>query len=417
MFDSSEELLKKIQLGEDSLLEFKSLKFKGDKIAGPSRQSLADELSAFANTDKGVLVLGVNDKSRDIEGIPIAKLDQVEKVILEICNDLIAPSLPIKIIRLTLPDQAGEEKAVIKIEIPRSLFVHKSPGGYFRRQGSSKKELSPDQLARLFQQRSQARIIRFDEQTVPHTSVESLDESLYSRFTRSDVDDPVTVMRKLNLLSKDSEGEENATVAAVLMCTKNPHQWLPGAFIEAVHYRGKKPDANYQIDARKITGPLDQQIMGAVFFVKRNMRISASKGPGRIEIPQFSLRAIFEAVTNAVAHRDYSIHGSKIRLFMFEDRLELYSPGPLPNTLTIESLPLRQSTRNELITSLLAKTNVDRESEDYMIFNRQYLMDKRGEGVPIILEESEKLSGKKPVYQLIDDSELMLTIFSANKGA
>ncbi len=412
MFDLKEELLDKIHLGEDSVLELKSLRFRGSKIIGPTRENLADELAAFANANDGVLLLGVDDKTREIEGIPIDKLDAAENYVREICNDSVNPPLSIKIVRLMLPDKSGEEKSLLKIDIPRSLFVHKSSGGYFQRQGSSKRELTPDLLARLFQQRSQARIIRFDEQPVPNASMEDLDEHLWSRFTHSRVDDPLTVMRKLRLVAPDSDGKEKATVGGVLMCSRNPHQWLPGAFIEAVHYRGTKRDANYQIDARKITGPLDQQIMGAVFFVRKNMRIGAIKRPGRIDIPQFSLRAVFEAAVNAAAHRDYSIYGSKIRLFMFEDRLELYSPGALPNTLTVESLPLRQATRNELVTSLLAKCPVEEEDMD---FGRQFLMDKRGEGVPIILDESEKLSGKSPVYRLIDDTELMLTIFSAER--
>ena len=134
------------------------------------------------------------------------------------------------------------------------------------------------------------------------------------------------------------------------------------------------------------------------------------KQPGRVEIPQYSIRAVFEAVVNAVAHRDYSIHGSKIRLFLFDDRLELYSPGPLPNTVTIESMPLRQSTRNELITSLLARCPVE---DPTGAIGRQYYMEKRGEGVPIILEESRRLSGRDPVYVLIDDAELLLKIYAA----
>jgi predicted HTH transcriptional regulator len=410
MLDVKEELLKKIHLGEDSVFELKNLRFHGSKIVGPSREHLADELAAFANADNGVLLLGVNDKTREIEGIPIDKMDAAENYVRAICNDSIKPPLSVKIVRLMLPDTSGEEKPILKIDIPRSLFVHKSPGGYFRRQGSSKRELTPDLLARLFQQRSQARIIRFDEQPVPDTSLADLDEHLWSRFTRSNLDDPVTIMRKLRLIALDSDGSEKATVGGLLMCSRDPHEWLPGAFIEAVLYRGTKRDSNYQIDARKITGPLDQQIKEAVFFVRRNMRIGAVKQPGRREIPQYSLRAVFESAANAAAHRDYSIHGSKIRLFMFEDRLELYSPGALPNTLTIESLPLRQATRNELVTSLLAKCPIE---EKNMEFGRQFLMDKRGEGVPIILDESKKLSGKSPVYRLIDDTELMLTIFAA----
>ena len=81
----------------------------------------------------------------------------------------------------------------------------------------------------------------------------------------------------------------------------------------------------------------------------------------------------------------------------------------LPNTVTVESMPFRQVTRNELITSLLAETPIV-ESRDGV--ERGYFMDKRGDGVPIILAESEMLSGRKPVYRLIDDSELLLTIFS-----
>jgi predicted HTH transcriptional regulator len=95
---------------------------------------------------------------------------------------------------------------------------------------------------------------------------------------------------------------------------------------------------------------------------------------------------------------------------MFDDRLEIYSPGALPNTVTVDSIALRQATRNELITSLLAESLVAETIGDV---GRGYYMEKRGDGVPIILRESERLSGKKPVYRLIDDSELLLTIHAA----
>ena len=83
-------------------------------------------------------------------------------------------------------------------------------------------------------------------------------------------------------------------------------------------------DSNFQIDARKITGSLDTQIEDAMHFFRKNRLVSARKNPDRQEIVSFSERAIFEAIVNAVAHRDYSIHGSKIRFFMFEDRVENY---------------------------------------------------------------------------------------------
>jgi predicted HTH transcriptional regulator len=164
------------------------------------------------------------------------------------------------------------------------------------------------------------------------------------------------------------------------------------------------------MDAQRIRGSLNQQINQGMAFLKRNQTIMATKEPHRTEKPQFSERAVFEALVNAAAHRDYSIFGSKIRFFMFDDRLEIYSPGALPNTVTIDSIALRQATRNELITSLLAETPVGETVGDV---GRRFYMEKRGDGVPIILNESEQLAGKRPIYQLIDNSELLLTIYSA----
>ncbi|MGI0084832.1 MAG: ATP-binding protein [Nitrososphaerales archaeon] len=412
MFDSVEELLRKIRLGEDSVLELKSVSFKGEeKIEGPKRDELADKLAAMANTHSGVCVLGIDDSTKEVLGIPVDKLDLVERFLFEICNDLIRPPINVTIIRMELPDTLGTTRPVVKVDVPRSLFVHESPGGYFWKQGSAKRKLPPDVLARLFQQRSQARVIRFDEQPVPETSLKDMDEELWRRFITNIPGDPVSVLRKLRILTQDDNGAERGSVGGVLMCSRHPERWLPGAFIEAVRYRGTRQDSNYQADASQITGPLDKQVSDALAFAKRNMRVAATKAPARQEIPQFSERAIFEAVVNAVAHRDYSIHGSKIRLLMFDERLELYSPGPLPNTVTVDSLSLRQSTRNELLTSLLARCPV--QADDQSV-GRQFLMEKRGDGVPIILHESEKLSGKVPLYRLIDDTELLLTIYAAD---
>jgi predicted HTH transcriptional regulator len=96
---------------------------------------------------------------------------------------------------------------------------------------------------------------------------------------------------------------------------------------------------------------------------------------------------------------------------MFGDRIELYVPGSLANTLTPESMPLRQYNRNELIVSLLARCPVGADER----LGRSYLMDRRGDGVPIILGESKSLSGRNPEYSLIDDSELRLVIWAAGE--
>ncbi len=410
MYDSVEELLRKIRLGEDTALELKAVGVKGRKVIEPSREDLADEIGAIANTADGVLVLGVDDKTRDIIGIPLEKLEDVERFVYEVCNDSIRPPVTFRAFRIELPDSSGTLKPVLRVEIPRSLFVHESPRGYFQRQGSSRRKMPPDVLARLFQQRSQARLIRFEEQAVPETEFPDLDDKLVGRFVGTQPENARTTLHKMGLLTEDQTGDERATVAGLLMCSRCPERRLPGAFVQAVRYRGTRQDSNYQIDAQEITGPLDEQIRYAVAFAVRNMAVAARKDPARIEVPQYSVRAVFEAVVNAVAHRDYSIHGSKIRLFLFDDRLELYSPGSLPNTVTIDSIALRQSTRNELITSLLAKCSVYNLAGEV---DRSYFMEKRGDGVPIILTESRKLSGRDPAYRLIDDAELVLTIWAA----
>lgn len=409
MFDSPEELLRKIRLGEDTSLELKTVHFRGTKISDPKRDDLADELAAIANTHDGVLVLGVDDQSRDILGIPVERLEDVERYVFEICNESIRPPVIFRSFRMELPDSSGSMKAILKVDVPRSLFVHESPGGYFYRQGSSKRKMPPDYLARLFQQRSQARLIRFDEQVVPNSAMSDLSELLWKRFTSRSKEPPETVLLKRNLLSLEESGTIRCSVAGVLLCSERPQKFLPNAYIEAVRYRGVKQDSNYQTDAQKIYGPLDVQINQAMAFLKRNQTVSAAKKPYRIERPQFSERAVFEAIVNAVAHRDYSIFGSKIRFFIFDDRLEIYSPGALPNTVTIENIALRQATRNELITSLLAETPI---AEEIGNVGRGYYMEKRGDGVPIIFEESLELSGRIPEYKLIDDTELFLTIWA-----
>ncbi|MBT9136891.1 MAG: hypothetical protein DDT34_01977 [Firmicutes bacterium] len=410
MFDSMEELLRKIRLGEDTSLELKTVRFRGERVSEPRREDLADELAAIANTHDGVLVLGVNDKTREVDGIPLANLEAVERYVYEICNESIRPPVLFRSFRMELPDSTGVLRPILKVDIQRSLFVHESPGGYFHRQGSSKRKMPPEYLARLFQQRSQARLIRFEEQPVPQSGASDLSEELWRRYTTGSDEAAKIVLLKRNLLSKEENGAIRASVAGILFCCERPERFLPSAFIEAVRYRGVGQDSNYQIDAQKIYGPLDLQIKQAMAFLKRNQTVIATKELHRVEFPQFSERAVFEAVVNAVAHRDYSVFASKIRFFMFDDRLEIYSPGALPNTVTIDSMALRQATRNELMTSLLAETPVAETVGDV---GRSFYMEKRGNGVPIILRESERLSGKKPVYRLIDDSELLLTIYAA----
>lgn len=411
MLNTPDDILKQIGLGEDSILELKNLAFSGGRVTGPHRHSMADELAAMANSHSGIVLLGIDDKTKSIVGIPEDKLDIAETWLQGICNDLIEPPLYCVIRKISLKDESGNEKAVIRVDIPKSLFVHQSPGGYFQRIGSSKRQMKPDVLARLFTQRSQARLIRFDEQIVPNAVLHNLNPRLWTRFKTSlSPTNDHEFLSKMKLISTDENGIWYLTVSGVLMACDKPQSFLQNAFIQAVSYRNDERNASHQIDARDITGPIDLQIREACLFVERNMRVYAVKSPYRIETPQYSMNAVFEAVVNAVAHRDYSIYGSKIRLHMFSDRLEIFSPGSLPNTMTVDSLVERQSSRNELLTSLLARCPIEVELPGG---RRGYIMEKRGEGVPIIITDSKELSGQAPQYQIVDDSELKLTIYAA----
>jgi predicted HTH transcriptional regulator len=315
MFDTREDLLAQIRLGEDSRLELKAVRFRGGRVAGPHPDGLADEMAAFANSSGGVLVLGIDE--------PVVQ----------------AP---------------------------------------------------PD----------------------------TLDPAFYERFrTARTGDDTLDFLRKLGIVALDDQGIAHPSVTGILVACREPREWMPNAFVQAVAYRGTSPAATdgnlpYQLDARDISGPLDEQVRESCRFVARNMKVAGIKDLGRRDIPQYDLTAVFEAVVNAVAHRDYSIYGSKIRLKTFADRMELYSPGAIPNTMTVESLIYRQAARNETLTSLLAKCPVPTDIP-WVNTERHTLMDKRGEGVRIIMENSERLSGRRPVYRLIDESELLLTLFAA----
>ena len=283
-----DELVRRLRLGEDSTLELKRVLVAGSRISAPGRDEFADELAAMANGWGGTAMLGVEDRSREILGIPIDRLDAVETWVREICNDSVNPPLDALIRKIELPGTDGNLVAVLCVEVPRSLFVHRSPGGYFRRIGSSKREMSPEVLARLFQERSQSRVIRFDESPVPGTSPEHLDDRLTRRFLRDDGAPDETALRKLRIVADDEDGAMRITIAGVLFCTREPARWLPHAQIQAVSYVGERQDINYQSDARDFDGPLDGQVFEALHFVRRNMRVAATKEMARVERPQFS---------------------------------------------------------------------------------------------------------------------------------
>lgn len=402
------QLWTQVRLGEDSELELKEVAFKGRKIDGFRRDSLADELAAFGNSKGGRLVLGVQDDHQP-QMLDPSQLDRLVTLVGEVCSDTIKPALRFGVFRVPVP--GSPNKGVLLVEIPESPVVHRSPGGYFRRLGDAKRQMDSVEVQRLVQARGQSDARSTDSQIVHNTGVNTLQPHLWRRYSSSRVNETDEIsLAKLKFVKTDSHGALRATVGGVLLASEDPSEWIPNAWIQAVRYRGNKADSNGQLDARDIKGPLDQQIRDAVSFVNKNQRVAAFKNPARTDVPQFSERAVFEAVVNAVVHRDYAILGSRIRLFMFDDQMELYSPGNLCNSMSTSDLRTSQFTRNELLASRLGQCVVGDVSGSG---ERQYFIERRGEGIAVIQDETVALAGQTANFELIGERELRVTLPAA----
>ena len=403
---SDEEISRQLRLGEDSRWEFKAVEFAGNRPRSPRRDDWADEIAAFSNAGGGVLLCGVTDAG-DVQGMARERMDNLERLIAEICSDSIHPPVRVGIFRRELEEGA----AFLLVDVPEGYAQHDSPGGGFIRVGSSKRRMTGDERLRLAQRRGQSRFLWFDKQTAPGTGFGTLSESLWKPLLSAEgAANPELALEKMGLLAPDENGVPRATVAGLLFCAESPEQWLPNACVTATRYRGIDR-ASGQLDSQTICGPLDRQITQTLAFAVRNMRVAARKDPAREDLPEYSKSALFEAIVNAAVHRDYSIRGSRIRLAMFEDRLELHSPGSLPNNLTVDSMGERQSTRNETLTSILGRIGVGGLDG---VGGRRYFMERRGDGVPIIRRETRELCGKLPDFRLIDGAELCVTIPAAS---
>lgn len=399
-----DDIRRQLRLGDDSRWEFKRTGFTGQRPTNPRRDDLADEIGAFANSRGGILLLGVADDGT-IQGMSREQLVMLDNLLVEVSTDVLEPP-----VRVDVHHREIDGKAFLLVVVPRGQALHERGGKAFIRVGATKRRLQKAESLRLAQDLTQNRYLWFDRQIVPGTGFGTLSERLWEPLLSvAGAVDPRRGLLNLRLLAWDEAGVARATVAGILLCTPSPRDWLHQAIIMATCYRGLDR-ASGQLDAREITGRLPQQIADAVQFVVRNMRVSARKTPEREEVFQYSKAAVFEAIVNAVAHRDYSMSSRRIRLSMFKDRLEIESLGPLPNGMTIEGMEASQATRNEIITSVFGRIAVANvEGSD----RRRFLMERRGDGVSTIRTETHEATGSNPEYEIVDKSSLLLRIPAA----
>ena len=397
------EIRQRLRMGEDSGWEFMRIEFRGNRPTSPRREALADEMAAFANAKGGVLLCGVSDDGR-IQGMSRRQMAALDDLLVEVTTDAVEPPL-----RVHIHHREIEGKTFVLVEVPRGDAVHERAGRACIRVGATKRRLGGDERL-LARRRAQSRYLWFDQQVVPRTGFENLDERPWEPLLSvAGADRPRQGLMNLRLLAPDEADVRRATVAGVPLCAKSPHEWLPQAAIMATRYRGKDR-ASRQLDAQEIAGPLAIQIADAMKFVISNMRVAARKTPSREDAPQYSKAAVFEAVVNAVVHRDYSMSARRIRLSMFKDRLEIESPGHLPNGMTIEGMDSSQATRNEVLASVFGRIPVGNVPGSR---HRRYLMERRGDGVSIILKETRETAGIQPAYRVVDGSSLVLAIPAA----
>ena len=354
---TSTELIEITTGGENSGMEFKR-----DDL---NPQDLAKELVAFSNLQGGMVLIGVEDDG------PISGLtrENIEEWVMSVCRDKIRP--PIVPFFEVVPGHDGNKKVAI-VRVSRGYAVHSlwhnTSNHYFIRIGSQSCEASPDELSRLFQQRGS---LRTEMSPVSGACFEDLDRRRLMNYFRDIRQQDFPRGRdsyawKTLLTNTGIMTSEGMSVGGLLLFGKNPNKFLPHAGIDAVAYQGTEPeyDAQERSRLRGAMVPLlneDQEFVEnglveqALYFVQRNTRVTVeSNGGRRVERPLYPRDTLREVFVNALIHRDYLLTATDIQLSVFRDRLEVTSPGRLPNGVTLEHMRVgTRSTRNELLKNVM----------------------------------------------------------------
>ncbi len=395
------EMLELVANGENSRVEFKRDDCHPDDVT--------KEMSALLNLEGGVILLGV-EKDQRITGLTRNRETAEEWVMNTARNNLQPPTTPVWT-SITMED--GSIVGVVELPADSPGKPHKARRGgawvSFTRVGSESNRATREEEARLY---LAARLVRYEIKPVPDMGLECLDfdriENYFSEILNRSAPGPADVesWRRLllnsDLLVAAGDGE-NASVAGLLLFGENPNRRLPQAGVTAAAFPGVEKDYN-MIDEERIRGPLVSIISKrsaavekgvidrTVDFVKRNMGSKAwLEDARRRRKGAFPLEAVREAVVNAVAHRDYAREGTDIEVSLYADRLEVISPGRLPNGVTVDKMRegVVRVARNELLKEIL---------RDYRYIEHQ------GMGVRNrIIEPMRRHNGTEPDLEEDDD--------------
>lgn len=309
---------------------------------------IAENLAALANSRGGTLLLGIAPRSDKPAGVDDADnaIDRVLQAALSIQPPLIIP-FPEKVMVQGSP--------MIVVQVPPGMpYVYSLEGRYLHREDASNVPLAPHLLRRLLIERGD---VSFESEPTRYARAEDLDwgqvESYADRLSGMGGLSAEQLLLKRGCLTK-IDGELRPTNAGVLLFGKDPQRFLRGSDITAARFAGVEMGDVFT--RQDITGTLPQQIRRAETFLADNLRKGVHLGDkmARTEQSEYPFQAVRELVVNAVAHRDYSIQGDGIRLYLFSDRLEITSPGGLPGPVTVDNIVNERFSRNSAIVQVLS---------------------------------------------------------------
>jgi ATP-dependent DNA helicase RecG len=355
------ELLEIINNGENSGVEFKR-----DVL---ENHALAKELVAFSNLSGGIVLLGVEDNGT-ISGLTRPNL---EEWVMTTCRDKIRPSI-IPFFEIVRNVEPGKDVAIVRVTRGYDVHSlwHNNSNKYFIRVGTQSREASQEELARLFQQRGS---IRAELRPVSGATLGDLDRrrlrDYFTRVRHQDVPAEEDATRRAALerewqtllINTEMMTEEGVTVGGMLLFGKTPNRFLPHAGITAAVFPGTQKDYAARERAR-LRGPMTPLLSSdsalvenglveqALDFVRRNTPVTAvlENAARRIEKPAYPPEVLREAIVNALIHRDYLLSSTDVELAVYSDRLEIVSPGRLPNGITPDRMRTGcRTARNQLL--------------------------------------------------------------------
>lgn len=314
--------------------EGETLDFKQEM---PSSSDLAKLVTAFYNTRGGAIVFGVEDGTRRLVGVPNPQ--GIEEGVVNIlharCSLDVMPTIEF------VPYQ-GMEFVVVKCpQGARKPYLVSGETRPYVRVGSSNREAQDEEIRRLYIEGSEG---GFEVLPCRGATLVDLSKRLIAAYVRRREEtsgqslglSSEEMLRSLSCLVKDGE-RWVPTKAGVMLFAKDPQRFVSQAEVACVRFKGT--DVVGYIDRRDMHGPLYQLVDDAEQFIYRHMKVGRRiEGFVGVEYREYPQEALREAIVNAVVHRDYSRRGQRIRVFVFDDRIEVYSPGPLPPGVSLEKM-------------------------------------------------------------------------------